>query len=162
MSARRQSVATTLLLLSSLFSLSAQQTQPIQPQPNQPLPMKIPSRHAGDQVHYDLRVGGPEGSRVFGAYFMLKLSSTPTPEQEDHQASFVSGWIPKGADGVFHGDLVVPPHLASGDYALTVLLRATPGTTVYRYDRTDFRVPFVHIESDQDVHRPEITITERP
>ena len=123
---------------------------------------KIPGRHAGDQVHYDLRVGGPEADKVTSAYFMLKLSGSPTPEQEDHQASFTTGWIARSADGSFHGSLIVPPHPASGDYVLSVLLRATPGTTIFRYDRTDFKVPFVHIESDQDLQKPEITITERP
>ena len=144
-----RSVPLMLLLASSLATLPAQDK-------------KIPGRHAGDQVHYDLRVGGPDAEKVTAAYFMLKLSSSPTPEQEDHQASFTTGWIPRGADGSFHCALVVPPHPASGDYALSVLLRATPGTTIFRYDRTDFKVPFVHIESDQDIHKPEITIVERP
>ena len=139
----------TLLLFPTFTSLFAQEA-------------KIPGHHAGDQVHYDLRVGGPEAGKVTAAYFMLKLSGSPTPEQEDHQASFTTGWIARGADGSFHAVLLVPQHPASGDYALTVLLRATPGTTIFRYDRTDFKVPSVHIESEQDLHKPEITIVERP
>ena len=148
MTAYNRSIALTLLLASSVASLTAQQ-------------VKSPGYHTGEQVHYDMRVGGPETNSVGSAYFLLRLSNSSVPDQEGLQSSFTTGWIPKGTDESFHADLIVPPHLASGDYVLTVMLRATPGTTVFRYDRSDLKLAPVHIDSEEQLQRPEITISER-
>ena len=142
------SLAVAALFVTALAPIGAQQADK-------------PGVHSGQILHYDIKIDDHDSDKFTRAGIILQIKTQLQPGQAPFRQA-VSADAMRSSDGLFHINLTIPEYMATGDYDVKAYISISDSGINYTYQPNEISIPPVHINDDSQIHKPRITVTQRP